>query len=48
MAVLLPAGTLLLGTTGAAAAYLISQSAVLPVAIKIYNKYRNRMALQYS
>jgi O-antigen/teichoic acid export membrane protein len=48
MLVLLPAGTLLLGTTGAAAAYLISQSAVLPVAIKIYNKYRNRMALQYS
>ena len=46
--ILLPAGTLLLGTRGAAAAYLISQSAVLPVALRIYNKYRNRMALEYS
>jgi O-antigen/teichoic acid export membrane protein len=48
MLVLLPAGTVLLGTRGAAAAYLISQSAVLPVALKIYHKYRNRMALEYS
>lgn len=48
MLVLLPAGTFLFGAGGAAAAYLISQSAVLPVALKIYNKYRNRMQLEYS
>ncbi|HEX5732537.1 MAG TPA: hypothetical protein VF131_06855 [Blastocatellia bacterium] len=48
MLVLLPAGTYLLGTRGAAAAYLISQSAVLPVALRIYHKYRNRMALEFS
>ncbi len=47
MVVLLPAGTILLGTTGAALAYLISQLAILPMALSIYNMYRKRMALQY-
>jgi hypothetical protein len=48
MVVFLPAGTILLGTRGAAAAYLVSQSAVLPVVFRIFHKYRNRMALEYS
>lgn len=47
MLILLPAGTILFGTTGAAAAYLIAQSAVLPMALGIYNRYRKRMPLQY-
>jgi O-antigen/teichoic acid export membrane protein len=44
---LLPVGTILFGTTGAAAAYLIAQSAILPMAFGIYNRYRKRMPLQY-
>jgi O-antigen/teichoic acid export membrane protein len=48
MVVLLPVGTYLFGTRGAAAAYLVSQSAVLPVALGIYNHYRRRMQLQSS
>ncbi|HJQ67357.1 MAG TPA: hypothetical protein VKA70_00180 [Blastocatellia bacterium] len=47
MVILLPAGTVLFGTTGAAAAYLLSQSAALPMAVGIYSKYRKRMLLEY-
>ena len=46
MLILLPAGTIMFGTRGAAAAYFISQLAVLPMVLSIYNKYRNRMLLQ--
>ena len=45
--VLLPAGALLFQTRGASAAYFISQLAVLPMGVQIYNRYRKRMPLEY-
>lgn len=43
---LLPAGILLLGTRGAAIAYMTSQSMLFPFAWRIYTRYRKRIQLQ--
>ena len=45
--ILLPAGALLFQTRGASAAYFISQLAVLPMGVKIYNRYRKRIPLEH-